>query len=124
MAYSEPHYTKDLDLWVDPSPANAAAVFRALQQFGAPLDSITPEDFTKPDLVYQVGIEPVRIDILMSIPGLHFVDAWERRVNFDVDGVSAHFISLADLILSKERTGRKADREQLRRLRKAAAKKR
>jgi hypothetical protein len=60
MIYTEPGFTKDLDLWVDPSEGNALALFQALAQFGAPLQGIRPADFTEPELFYQVGIDPVR----------------------------------------------------------------
>jgi hypothetical protein len=86
MIYTEPSFTKDLDLWVDPSEHNAQALFRALAQFGAPLHGIRPADFTEPEVFYQMGVDPVRIDILTSLPGLGFASAWERRLVVDFDG--------------------------------------
>jgi len=67
MLYTEPSFTKDLDVWVEATPANALRVFRALAEFGAPLAGIKPEEFAKPDLIYQLGMPPSRIDILTSI---------------------------------------------------------
>ena len=64
MLYTEPRYTKDLDIWIEPSPDNAARVYRALAGFGAPLSGIQVEDFTVPDLIYQLGMPPSRVDIL------------------------------------------------------------
>jgi len=50
MLYSEPRYTKDLDIWIDATPANASRVFQALAEFGAPLAGIRAQDFVAPDL--------------------------------------------------------------------------
>jgi hypothetical protein len=65
MKYTEPRFTKDLDVWVRNSPPNAARVYRALAEFGAPLqhDGLTPQTFTRDSVVYQIGVAPVRIDI-------------------------------------------------------------
>ena len=83
MAHTEPRYTKDLDVWVDPAEANAHAVFLALAEFGAPLQGITAWDFTQPETFYQLGVSPVRVDILTSLSGIEFAAAWERRVNVE-----------------------------------------
>jgi hypothetical protein len=116
MRYTEPRYTRDLDLWVDPAPANSELVYRALAEFGAPLAGITPMDFTKGDMVYQLGVDPVRADILMDIPGLAFGEAWQRRVQTDFLGEPASMISRDDLIASKRASRRRQDRVDLRRL--------
>src|SRR5215831_2899258 len=82
MKYGEPRYTKDLDVWVHNSPKNSVRVVGALKKFGAPLehDGITAETFSQNQVVYQIGIAPVRIDILTEITGVQFADAWSRRV--------------------------------------------
>ena len=72
MLYSEPRYTKDLDLWVEASHENAEKVFRALAAFGAPLKDLTAEDFSVEGFFYQMGIPLARVDILMSIDGVSF----------------------------------------------------
>jgi hypothetical protein len=74
IQYAEPRYTKDLDLWISTDVENAAAVFRSLQDFGAPLVDMTEDDFAEEGYFYQMGIPPVRIDILMGIPGIEFDD--------------------------------------------------
>ena len=109
MNYAEPRYTKDLDIWVDTDKANATAVFNALKAFGAPLSGITENDFALEGYFYQIGVAPVRIDILMSMKGLRFEDAWERRVESDLYGVKTFFISREDLITSKKQVGRPQD---------------
>jgi hypothetical protein len=75
MLYTEPRYTKDLDIWIEATPDNAARVFRALAEFGAPLTGIRAEEFSAPDLVYQLGMPPARVDILTSITGVDFEEA-------------------------------------------------
>ena len=70
IKYTEPRYTKDLDLWVRADQANASAVFQALRAFGAPLVGMTEEDFAHEGYFYQMGVPPVRVDILMSMTGL------------------------------------------------------
>ena len=109
MKYAEPRYTKDLDLWVSTDEENAEAVFKALKAFGAPLSGITQHDFTLEGYYYQIGVAPVRIDILMSLKGVSFEDAWAKRVGSDLDGVKAFFISKGDLITSKKAVGRPQD---------------
>ena len=101
IKYTEPRYTKDIDLWISTERDNAAAVYQALRAFGAPLADLTEDVFTQEGYFYQMGVPPVRVDILMSIPGLKFDEAWERRVTVDFGGVAAPFISKQDLIISK-----------------------
>lgn len=104
MKYTEPRYTKDLDVWVRNSLQNSARVYRALAAFGAPLkhDGLTPETFTKDRVVYQIGVAPVRIDISTHIDGVEFDAAWGSRVEGTFFGVPVHFISLNDLIANKQ----------------------
>ena len=109
MKHSEPRYTKDLDVWVEASPENAARVFHALKEFGAPLSNIHEQDFTKEDLVYQIGVAPNRVDILMGISGIRFHEAWLSRVEGDFDGIPAQFISRRELIVAKRAAGRPQD---------------
>ena len=109
IKYTEPRYTKDLDLWVKPDLDNAQAVVSALRLFGAPLTGLTTEDFAHEGYFYQMGVAPVRVDILMSIPGLSFDEAWEQRETVDFEGVVAPFISRQHLIISKRAAGRIQD---------------
>lgn len=115
MKYTEPRFTRDLDVWVRNSPENGEKVYRALARFGAPLqkDALNPADFAQKDLTYQIGVEPVRIDILTHISGVDFSAAWQNRVASSIFGVPVHFISLGDLIANKRAAGRGHDIEQL-----------
>jgi predicted nucleotidyltransferase len=118
MKYTEPRYTKDLDLWVHNSPENSKRLYHALARFGAPLahDGITSETFTKNDVVYQIGVAPVRIDISTHIDGVAFEIAWPNRVQGTIFGLPVSFISLADLIINKQATGRDSDLNHLKQL--------
>jgi hypothetical protein len=109
MKYTEPRFTKDLDLWIEASPKNARAVFKALKEFGAPMANLTEADFANEGSFYQMGRPPTRVDILMSIEGVRFADAWRARVKTEVDGVVTHVISRNDLIANKRTVGRPQD---------------
>jgi hypothetical protein len=109
MLCTEPRYTKGLDIWIDATPQNAARVCRAFAEFGAPLAGIGVEEFGKADLIYQLGVPPSRIDVLTSISGVNFEDAWPRRVESDLDDVRASFISIEHLIENKKSRRRLAD---------------
>ena len=109
IQYAEPRYTKDLDLWISTDPENASAVYHSLQSFGAPLEGLTQKDFAEDGFFYQMGLPPVRIDILMGIPGLAFQEAWERRETVWFDDLPVLFISREDLIVAKRASGRPQD---------------
>ncbi|MBN1545503.1 MAG: hypothetical protein JW902_02470 [Syntrophaceae bacterium] len=119
MKYTEPRYTKDLDLWISTDKENANAVYAALKAFGAPLKKLTPEDFAKEGYFYQMGRPPFRLDIMMSIPGVEFKSAWNRRNEVELEGLVISFISKADLISSKKAGGRPQDLLDLQNLEKA-----
>ena len=109
IKYTEPRFTKDLDLWIKADQENAAAVFQALLEFGAPLEGMTEDDFAHEGYFYQMGIPPIRVDILMSVKGLTFEDAWTRRVEVDFDEIPTPFIAKQDLIITKRASGRPQD---------------
>lgn len=109
MRYTEPRFTKDLDLWIATDEENAKAVFRAMKEFGAPLLGLTAHDFTEKGYFYQMGKPPFRLDIMMSIPGVEFEAAWENREETLLKGLTIPFISKADLIRAKDASGRPQD---------------
>ncbi len=109
IQYAEPRYTKDLDIWVSADITNASAVYKALQEFGAPLVGLTEADFSEEGYFYQMGNPPIRVDILMGIPGITFMKAWKNRVNINFDDVVVSFISKEDLIIAKQASGRTQD---------------
>lgn len=115
--YGLPRATGDLDLWVNPTPQNAERAWRALGRFGAPLDRLTLEDLQEPGLVYQIGVAPVRIDVLTAIDGVDFPSAWADKTVVEVDGVRIHVIGLDALIANKTAVGRAQDVADVERLR-------
>ena len=116
MYYTEPRYTKDLDIWTEPTPENGRKVWNALVQFGAPLSDLTPADLSDPDIVFQIGIEPNRVDILLYVEGLNFLEAWERRITGKYEDQEIFILSYEDTLLSKKASGREQDLLDARRL--------
>jgi hypothetical protein len=111
-----PRATGDLDLWVRCDAENARRVWRALAKFGAPLSELTESELSSPGLVFQIGVEPSRIDILTSIDDVEFNDAWKDRLEFEVDGLPVHVIGRAHLIANKKAVGRPQDLADVARL--------
>jgi predicted nucleotidyltransferase len=107
--YGRPRATGDLDLWVDSTVVNAERVFRSLARYGAPLEGITPEDFSKPGTVLQIGVAPNRVDILTSLTGLTFEKAWENRKAISLGGIPLFVISELDFIRNKRSVARAQD---------------
>jgi hypothetical protein len=111
-----PRATGDIDLWVRPTADNAARLWRALERFGAPRSRVSPESFTQPDVVYQIGVPPNRIDFLTTIDGVAFDDAWTEKVPCVVSGIAFNMISLRHLVANKQATGRLQDLADVARL--------
>ena len=107
--YTEPRYTKDLDIWVEATAANAKATWNALAKFGAPLRDVTPADFENTEIIYQVGIEPNRVDIMPGIPGVRFRSAWRNAVRTTYAGEPIRIIGFKELLRSKRAAGRPQD---------------
>ena len=108
-AHGHVRATKDLDVWVRPERANAERVLAALRSFGAPLHDLTQADLTKAGLVFQIGVPPVRIDLLTAIDGVAFDEAWEERVRTRFGGVEVGVLSRNHLIRNKRASGRLQD---------------
>lgn len=107
-----PRATQDLDVWIEPSAENAARVWRALAQFGAPLTElgISAEDFSTPGNVIQIGLPPRRLDVLTTISGVErFSDAWTKRVEHRVGPHQIPIIGREALIANKRASGRLKD---------------
>jgi len=114
--HGHPRATGDLDLWVRPSPENAQRVWRALEKFGAPLSQLAPEDLQRPDLIFQIGVAPRRIDILTSIEGVTFEEAWPARLEVEIEGLTVPVLSREHLIRNKKASGRPQDLADVARL--------
>jgi len=112
-AHGHPRATGDLDIWVGTSPENAERVYAGLLRFGAPLARIKPQDFSEPDVIFQMGIVPNRVDILTSIDGVEFGEAWKDRMIGTVLGMQYPVIGREHLKANKKATGRPKDLQDL-----------
>jgi hypothetical protein len=110
-----PRATGDLDVWIAADADNVDRVWDALLRFGAPVAAmgVRREDLNRPEVVVQIGLPPRRIDILTSITGVAFADAWPGRVTHDVGGLPVPFLGRAALVRNKRATGRAKDRADL-----------
>jgi hypothetical protein len=107
--YAEPRYTKDLDLLIGTDSENAKKVFEALREFGAPMDGVTPIDFCTPEVFFQIGVPPNRIDMIVTVPGVEFDSAYARRGTMTIGEMQVPVISRDDLIKAKLMSGRAQD---------------
>jgi hypothetical protein len=107
--YGHVRATKDIDVWVGPSNENAQRVLNGLSEFGAPLGDLTLEDLTRPGTIFQIGVPPLRIDIITQIDGVEFADAWPDRFETVFGGVPAFVISRHHLIRNKKTAARLQD---------------
>lgn len=114
-AHGVPRVTGDLDLLVEPTADNAHKVWQALVTFGAPLDSlgIRERDFVTPDVVTQLGLPPYRIDILTTISGVSFDEAWRGRLESEMLGVPVAFLGREEFIRNKRASGRRKDLDDI-----------
>jgi len=113
--HGKPRYTKDMDIWVEPSPANIQRANRALAEFGSPYLL----DPAKPTQVVQIGVAPNRIDLLQTIEGVRFETAWKRRVRSPYGDVRANWIDIDSLLRNKRRLRGLRHREDVRFLQQA-----
>lgn len=118
--YTQPRYTKDIDLWIKPSEENSFRIARAFHRFGLPLIEVTREDFAGPGLQYAVGVSPCQIDFLTSLPGAgDFETAWHNRATGEGGGFPIHFLGKDELVECKTVAGRPQDLADLDELRRA-----
>jgi hypothetical protein len=111
-----PRFTKDMDVWVETTRENAAKVIKALLMFGAPKSHVSAADFAQPGDFLQIGVAPVRIDILTDIQPLSFAEAWPRRAEGVFMDQPVSYLGLQDLIAAKRHANRPQDRLDVRHL--------
>lgn len=116
-AYGHVRATRDIDVWIRADAENAARVHQALDAFGAPLTNLSPADLATPDIVFQIGVAPNRIDILTIISGVTFDEAWPARVPSRYGDQSIFVLSKEHLIQNKLASGRLQDLADVERLR-------
>ena len=117
-AHGYPRATGDMDIWVEPTAENSVRVYRSMETFGALLHEIDETTFATPNIVFQIGVAPRRIDIITTISGVGFDDAYQQRQVLEMEGMSIPILSLGDLIRNKRATGRDKDRLDAERLEK------
>jgi len=108
--HAKPRYTKDIDLWVDPSRSNLRRANRALEAFGSPLLLKAG----KPDEILQIGVAPTRVDILQKVSGVRFATAWRRRIRSPYGRTGVNWIDLESLIRTKRGLSAPRHREDVR----------
>jgi hypothetical protein len=111
-----PRATGDIDLWISRDPVNAERVWRALSRFGAAVPDLSVNDFSKPETVIQLGLSPLRIDILTSLTGLDFDEAQKEMLLVKIEGLEIPVISRSHLIKNKRALGRPQDQADVSRL--------
>ena len=116
MYFTEPRFTKDIDVWIIPDINDINKVFNALKKFGAPLKGITPQDFTDKQLIFQLGVAPIRVDIMMDVPGVDYDKAWKNRKRIRYGKTPINLLGLEELIKAKKKAGRPQDKLDLERL--------
>ncbi len=118
-AHGFPRSTADIDIWIKPDSDNARKAYQALVEFGAPLQGITAHTFTRPGVVYQIGVAPCRIDILTEISGeVDFDDAFATSVDCTLGDTPVRVLGIDSLIKNKLATGRAKDLADVELLRK------
>jgi len=104
-----PRYTGDIDIWIEVSRGNARRMVAVMKEFGFDVNTLSEEMFLDPNRMARLGREPVKIEVLNSISGVEFGEAYARGVDVEVDGVRIPVISLADLRANKLASGRLKD---------------
>ncbi len=107
--YGSPRYTGDIDIFVRPDRENAVRIIETLKEFGFGSVGLAAEDFTAPDNVIQLGVAPVRVDLITSLTGV----SWEQALEGSTDGtygsVPVKYIGREQFITNKRAIGRKKD---------------
>lgn len=110
LAYhGRPRFTKDLDLFIDPTPDNADRVMRSLTAFGLGSVGLTADDFSKPGQIVQLGVAPNRIDLMTTIDGVTFEDAWAGRADGRFGSQPVSYLGRAEFLRNKRASGRPQD---------------
>jgi hypothetical protein len=107
--HGAPRYTGDIDILVKPDPINAQRIMAALNKFGFGLVGLKAQDFETPDKVIQLGVPPVRVDLVTSITGVSWEEAFSGRVEGKYGDIPAYYIGRQEFISNKQALGRKKD---------------
>ena len=108
-----PRSTQDLDVWIGIDPGNAAATADAIREFGFDTPNLSEALFLERGRVVRMGYPPIRIEVLTSVSGLEFEDAWSRRIEADLGSATVPILNLEDLKTNKRAAGRHKDLDDL-----------
>ncbi len=108
-AHGVPRATGDIDLWVNPTPENAERIVRALNEFGVGGLDLSTADFVKPEHVVQLGVQPVRVDIITAIDGVKWDVAWQGKFTGDFGPVPTQYLGRREFVANKRASGRRKD---------------
>ena len=108
-AHGHVRATRDLDVWIRPEASNAGRVFNALKGFGAALQDLSEADLMTEGTVFQIGVPPLRIDLITSIDGIDFDTAWTSRFTTRFADQTVSVLSREHLIINKLAAGRTQD---------------
>ena len=114
--HAQPRFTKDLDVWVPAELNDPQRIYDALKAYGAPLRGVAAEDFARAGTFLQIGVAPVRVDIMTEVPGLSAQEAWKQRVKTRYGNVSIYVLGRSDVIKAKQVSGRPQDKLDLAKL--------
>ena len=117
--YSQPRYTKDIDIWLEPSGQNAEKMMRVFASFGIPMLGLNKEDFATAGTQLSLGVEPNQIDLLTTIPGLQFEQSWLTKETTEEEGFPIHYVGKEPLIVAKKTAGRLQDLADIDEIRRA-----
>ena len=107
--HGHPRSTIDLDLWVEPSESNAESIRTACEAADIFIPLVAFESLKTPNQVIRVGVEPLRVDLITTLPELEFTACWGKRKLMVVDGIEVPVIDLASLRVTKKASGRFQD---------------
>lgn len=111
--YGYPRYTGDLDIWINISKENIQKALKVIDDFGLASIGLTEKDFINPNTIIQFGFPPIRIDILLSIDGINFEEAFRNKNKINFNGLDINFIDIDDLIVNKKASGRYKDLDDI-----------
>ena len=111
--YAKPRNTGDIDIFVQRDETNAERILKVLNEFGFGGIGITKTDLLAEGKIVQLGVSPIRIDIMNSIDGIKFKDAYQRVKKVNFGSTLTNFISYDDLVKNKLSSNRKKDQADL-----------
>lgn len=111
--HGHPRYTGDLDIWLNPTPENAASILACVNEFGFASFGLKRDDFTKEGNIVQLGYPPLRIDLLTQIDGVTFNDCYKNKIQVEIEGLPVNFIGYNDLLKNKKASGRLRDLDDI-----------